>query len=66
MTDNKKIDMPEKTQQRVIMLSQQQETITRMIESAVMAVRDALEVPEDWELMQDGSGFVPPDPEASQ
>lgn len=54
------IQLPDKTRERLEALIRSQQETQRVIEATVQAVREALEIPDDWTISDVRAGFVAP------
>ena len=54
------IPLPPKTRERLAELIRQRDVVTALIDTTIATAREALEVPDNWQIADVQTGFVPP------
>lgn len=60
-TETKRIALPERTRTRLEEWLRTQQQVQALIDATLMATRDALGVPDEWQIRNVADGFVAPD-----
>lgn len=54
------IPLPPKTRERLAELIRQRDVVTALIDATITTAQETLEVPDDWQIADVQTGFVPP------